>query len=119
MVPGRGDWHSMSAAIRRTCGVESELQKRKIGRGRRVQTQKTKKKNHHLHTNSNPDEFELESRSFTGGMHDARISAGSGLTLDRSCSVEVPCHFLGCLQAFCWVEGRCSLAPVDQVSKMT
>ena len=38
VVPGRGDRRSMSAAVRRTSGAESELEKGKIGRGQRVQT---------------------------------------------------------------------------------
>ena len=44
MVPGRKDQRSTSVAVRRTSGVESELEEGKIGRGRRVQTQNTKKK---------------------------------------------------------------------------
>ena len=43
---------------------------------------RSKKKPHHRHTNSNPDQYETERRSSTGGMHGARTSAWSGLTLD-------------------------------------
>ena len=36
MVPGRGDRLSMFAAVRHTCGAESELEKEKICRGQLV-----------------------------------------------------------------------------------
>ena len=69
---------------------------------------------------SNLNEYESETRSSTGGLHEARTSACSGLTLDRSsvirsCSL-LPRHLTGCLKAFCWVEEQCCLAPADQVS---
>ena len=100
MVPGRRNRRSTSVAVRRTCGAESELEEGKIGQGR-VQTQNTKKKNHYRHTHSSPDEYEFDSRSSTGGMLDARTSACSGLTVDRSCSASsLPRHLLGRLKAF-------------------
>ena len=78
-------------------------------------------KNHHRHTSSSPDEYEFDSRirSSTGEMLDARTSSCSGLTwhsIDPALHAvriyAMPRHLLGCLKAFfCWVEGRCCLAP--------
>ena len=54
----------------------------------KLKTRKKKiRKKHYRHMNSSPDEYEFDIRirSSTGGMLDARTSACSGLTLDRSC----------------------------------
>ena len=75
---------------------------------------KTRRKNHYRHTNLSPDEYEFDSRSSTGEMLDARTSACSGLTLDRSCSA---CSTASATSPTGLPEGFfVGLAPADQVS---
>ena len=113
MVPGRRDQRSTSVAVRRTCGAESELEEGENRSRTTCPNSKHEQKNHYRHTYSSPDEYEFDRRTSTGGMLDARTSACSGLTLDRSCSAcSTATSSTGLSEGvFCWVEGRCCLAP--------
>ena len=73
------------------------MEEGKIGRARSVQIQNTKKTNYRR-TNSNPDDmYESDSRSFTGGMLDARTTACSGYSssIDPALHALLPGHLLG------------------------
>ena len=121
MVPGRGDRRSMSVAVRRTCGAESELGKGKIGRGRRVQTQRTKKKPPSTH------KFEFrrvrlrESKLYLHRRNarctHQRMQWSDTRSILLLCACRAATSPTGLSEGvFCWVEGRCCLAPADQVS---
>ena len=97
---GGGGGESISAAVRHTCGVESELEKGKIGRGLRVQTQNMKKKPSSTH------DFEsrrVRVRAPKLCRRNARCTHQRMQWSDtryRSCSAVLPRHPLGCLKAF-------------------
>ena len=116
-VLGRGDQRLMSAAVRRTCGAESEWEKVKIGRGRRFQTQKTK--------NRPSSTYEFESRQLRIRepklhLRNARCTYQCMQLSDTQSTYRAlqytAMSLSGLYEGFCWVDGWCCLAPADQVS---
>ena len=118
MVPGRRYRRSTSVAVRRTCGAESKLEEGKISRGQRVQTQNTKKKPLSTHKFESRRAQVRQPKSKLHRRNDRcthQRMQWSDMTLDRSCSCMCMqyCHVIywAVWRLFCWVEGRCCLAP--------
>ena len=120
MVPGRGDRRSMSGA-----GQAYLRGGERVGKGenrwrKTCPNSNDKEKTHNRHTNSNTDQYDSESRSSTGGMHDACTSAWhmqwsdtrSILLVCRAAAATSPTG----LSEGVLVEGRGCLPPADQVS---